>query len=194
LPYNVIIIDDSTGPASWGANTKANLEDYEFAVTHASTIHEANNEIARLSYDIIIVDLALQSPTNGIEFFNDLRNRGLTQPIILVSGASDYLIRPISDYADALASGPVSFYDKRSSKDFVQVVREVSSRVDPIRRVLRLMKDAGLGEKTFTVQERVYTVAELLQSSPTSDELVRALRESLYALVLELQARAGKTE
>jgi DNA-binding NtrC family response regulator len=156
---------------------------------HVTSVDQAKQEISRIAYDILIIDLDLQSPVDGIDLHKELRNIGLRQPIILVSGNIDYLQRPIADYADALALGPVSFYDKRSKRSFVDVVREVSNRVDPIRRVLRLMREAGLGEKAFTIEGRQYSIREILEASLSSDDLVRSLRESLYALMLELQTR-----
>jgi DNA-binding NtrC family response regulator len=187
LPYDVLLIDDQPGPTSWGQITKSLLEDYEYKVKHVTSVNEAKQEIFRLAYDILIIDLDLQSPIDGIDLQKELRSIGLRQPIILVSGNIDYLQRPIADYADALALGPISFYDKRSRIGFVGVVREVSNRVDPIRRVLRLMRDAGLGDKTFNIEGRQYSVKEILEAPLSSDDLVRSLRESLYALMLELQ-------
>jgi hypothetical protein len=114
------------------------------------------------------------------------------QPIVLVSGVTAFLNAPISDYADALAVGPIQFYNKRSSTQFLDVIREASHRVDPVRRVLRLMKEAGLGDKPFPVTQedgsvKEYKVADLLESSLTTDDLIRALREALYELTLEWQ-------
>jgi len=189
LPYDVLIVDDQTGPQSWGAIIKQLLEEHEFNVTHVSTIEQANMEISRVAYDIFVIDLDLQSPKTGMDLQIELRKKGLRQPVILVSGVLDFLSRPISEYSDVLALGPVSFYDKRSRRGFLEVVREVSNRVDPIRRVLRLMKDAGLEKRVFRVHDKDYTVGEILESSLTSDDLVRTLRESLYALMLEWQAK-----
>lgn len=190
LPYDVLVIDDQVGSTSWGEIIKLRLEECEFQVKHISTLNEARSEISRAAYDIIVIDLDLQSPETGDQLQIEFRNRGLRQPVILVSGNPVFLDRPISSYANALANGPVSFYDKRTApqNDFVVVVREVSNRVDPIRRILRLMKDAGLGNKTFNVNGGTYTVSQLLESSLTSDDLIRTLRESLYGLMLEWQS------
>ena len=192
LPYDVLIIDDQIGDMSWGEVTKLRLEEYEFSAKHVSTIEDAYSEISQANYDIIIIDLDLQSPKTGADLQIELRNKGLRQPVILVTGVRDFLSAPLSDYADALALGPVSFYDKRSKVDFIGVVREVSNRVDPVRRVLRLMKEAGLGDQTFKVDDKEYTVEEILASSLAGDDLVRTLRESLYALVLELHSNVAQ--
>lgn len=180
-------MDDEQRVASWGETTKIQLEQFEFEVDHVYTPEEAVNAIREISYDIFIIDLFLQSPRSGTDLQNELREMGLRQPIILVTGDRNYLNQPLYVYADALSQGPVQFYDKSSRLDLVEVVREVSNRVDPVRRSFRLMSQAGLGDREFRIDGDRYTVTQLLQSSLTSDDLVRTLRESLYALVLESQ-------
>src|SRR5439155_12764417 len=98
---------------------------------------------------------------------------GHTQPIILVSGSEGYLDAPISRYADALATGPVSFFNKLGNVDFIDAAREASNRVDPLRRALRLMVDAKLGSQVFEVDGERMTVADILQSAKASDSLGR---------------------
>jgi DNA-binding NtrC family response regulator len=172
---------------SWGEQVKQRLGQHEFKAVHVTSSDEAKQAISQASFDIIVIDLDLQSPQTGDELLIELHNTGLRQPVILVSGNTVFLDRPIGDYAHVLSLGPVSFFDKRPGNpiDFLKLVRDVSNRVDPIRRVLRLMRDAGLGDRQFRVDDRTYTVSELLASSLTSDDLVRTLRESLYDLMLE---------
>jgi len=188
LPYKVLVVDDHAGTTSWGEIIKALLEGHEFNIIHVYTADQAREAIQKTVIDIFIIDLDLQSPETGVDLQRNLRKRGFRQPIILVSGNIDFLNASISEYADALAMGPVTFYDKRSEVDFVEVVREAANRVDPIRRSFRLMSEAGLGDKQFNVEGKRYTVNELLVSSLSSDDLVRTLREALYSLVLESQA------
>jgi len=193
LPYDVLIVDDSVGLTSWGEQIKERLEQHEFRAVHVTSPDEARKAISEASYDIIIIDLDLQSPETGDELLIDLHNKGLRQPVILVSGQTVFLEQPVGSYTHVLSLGPVSFFDKRPGNpiDFLDLVRNVTNRVDPIRRVLRLMRDAGLGGREFRVDDHgrpmVYTVSQLLASSLTSDDLVRALRESLYDLMLEWQ-------
>jgi DNA-binding NtrC family response regulator len=194
LKFDVLLVDDQPGQDRWGEITKTLLEQFEFSVTHVRKVEEAKEKLRVTSFDILIIDVDLQSPVNGLDLQIQIRKMGIRQPVILVTGNSDYLSDPISTYADALASGPVSFFDKRSQMDFVSLVRDVSNRVDPIRRVLRLMNSAGLGDKTFSVHGGEYSVSQLLIESPTNDELVRSLRESLYALIIELQAKVTQNE
>jgi DNA-binding NtrC family response regulator len=193
LPYDVLIVDDqidvSGHEMSWSEQVKQRLEEHEFRAVHVTSPGEARQAISRMSFDIIIIDLDLQSPQTGDELLIELHNTGLRQPAILVSGKVEFLDRRIGDYAHVLSLGPVSFFDKRPGNpiDFLDLVRRVSNRVDPIRRVLRLMKDAGLGDREFRANDRTYTVEELLAQSLTNDDLIRTLRESLYQLVLEWQ-------
>ena len=188
LRYKVLVVDDHAGTTSWGEIIKPLLEGHEFNIIHVYTADQAREAIQKTVIDIFIIDLDLQSPETGVDLQRNLRKRGFRQPIILVSGNIDFLNASISEYADALAMGPVTFYDKRSEVDFVEVVREAANRVDPIRRSFRLMSEAGLGDKQFNVEGKRYTVNELLVSSLSSDDLVRTLREALYSLVLESQA------
>jgi len=190
LPYKVLVVDDQQGLTSWGETTKFLLEEDEFQVSHVYTADQTREAIKNTAYDIFVIDLDLQSRETGVDLQRDLRQRGLRQPIILVSGNIDFLRAPISEYADALAMGPVTFYDKRSDIELIDVVREAANRVDPIRRSFRLMSEAGLGDQKFNVEGKQYSIDELLTSSLTSDDLVRTLRESLYALVLESQAQS----
>src|SRR6266436_8738963 len=139
LPYEVLVVDDEQREGSWGETTKIQLEMFEFKVDHVYTIEDAIASIRKKSYDIFMIDLFLQSPKSGIDLQRELRQMGLRQPIILVTGQRDYLSQPLSNYADTLSQGPVQFYDKSSRLDLVEVVREVSNRVDPIRRSFRLM-------------------------------------------------------
>ncbi len=183
----MLIVDDQKREESWGQITKIRLEELEFKVDHVYTVDESRAAIAKKYYDIFVIDLDLQSRETGADLQKELRGKGLRQPVILATGNKDYLSRPLSEYAEALSQGPVQFYDKTIGLDIVKVVKEVSNRVDPIRRSFRLMSEARLGDKIFRVDGKKYTVDELLASSLTSDDLVRTLRESLYALVLESQ-------
>ncbi len=188
LSYKVLVVDDQKRPASWGEITKAVLEEFEFEVDHVNTIEEAIVAIKTVLYDIFIIDLDLQSQRTGADLHRELRAMGLSQPIILVTGNQNFLSQPLANFSDVLSQGPVQFYDKSNKRDLSEVVREVANRVDPIRRSFKLMSKAGLGGREFWIDSQKYTVDQLLQSSLTTDNLVRTLRESLYALVLESQA------
>jgi len=196
LPYEVLIIDDAIGLGSFGEINKILLEENEFRVTHVTSIEEARTAISGKAFDIMVIDLDLQSRINGLGLHTELRRAGHMQPIVLTTAVESYLNEPISTYAVALAVGPLQFFNKRGTVQFLDVMRDASHRVDPIRRVLRLMKEAGLGDTCFPVKEdgnvRKYKVDELLESTKTTDDLVRALREALYELTLEWQAEVFK--
>src|SRR2546422_4353509 len=163
LPYQVLVVDDEQREASWGETAKIQLEQFEFVVDHVYTPTNAIAQIKLKPYDIFIIDLFLQSSESGIDLQKRIRELGLRQPIILVTGQRDYLSQPLSNFADSLAQGPIQFYDKSSRIDLLEVVREVANRVDPIRRSFKLMMEAGLGSKEFNVSGKSYTVAQLLE-------------------------------
>ncbi len=185
MPYRVLILDDKVGKSSWGAIGSIELEEHEFVSTHVSNWEEATETLQSTHYDIIIVDLDLDSPKNGLDFLAYLRSTNRSQPVVLVTGNQGYLERPIYTYRDAFALGPVSFFSKLSDANLVEVVREAALRVDPVRRSLAIMKEAGLGSVTFTVDDEEYTVDDLLVPGEKTDLLMQALRESLQALLLE---------
>ena len=186
LPYKVLIIDDQRGASSWGQVAKAELELHEFVVVHVDSWGMAEEAIAKADFDIIVIDLDLESPQDGLELLKVLRGRGHSQPIVLATGNSSYLDRPVRDYGEALASGPVVFYSKLEDVDFLSLVRESSNQVDSLKRALRLMREAGLGSAEFTVDGTEMTVDEILRSRPATDSLSRSLRESLNMLILQL--------
>ena len=189
LPYKILIFDDQVGRASWGALTAAQLELHEFEVEHVFDWELAIKAISDSHIDIAIVDLDLNIPQDGLEFLKVLRGKKQALPVILSTGNEDYSNRPIREYADALASGPVMFYLKHSEVELIELVREASNRVDPVRRSLSLMSACGLENEEFMVDGQTYTVNDLLISSEKNDSLIRGLRESLQALVLEMSAR-----
>jgi len=186
LPYKILIFDDQVGTTSWGQLTSAELRLFEFDVDHVSDWSEAIEYIDHNHIDIVIIDMDLERPENGFDFFRIIRGKKQAIPVILATGNEAYLEMPISQYEDALASGPVMFCSKLSGRKIIDLVREAANRVDPVRRSLSLMSNSGLGEKELSVDGEVYTIDELLKSSERNDSILRGLRESLQALVLEM--------
>ena len=188
LPYKVLIYDDEVGISAWGKLTAAELRNYEFEVIDVSEWDSALTAISENHVDIVIVDLDLNRPEDGLEFLKVLRAKKQAVPVILATGNNEYSNRPIRTYADALASGPVMFYLKNSSVELIDLVREASNRVDPVRRSLALMSASGMGNEEFRVDEQVYTVDDLLVSNEKTDSMMRGLREALQELVFEMSA------
>lgn len=185
LPYRVLVFDDKEGVSAWGPQQVKVLRGTEFKGAHVSTWEAAEDALAEAHWDIIILDLDLNGPRTGEEFLEHLRETHRTHPVILVTGNEGYLERPIHKYAHALASGPVTFYAKDSEEDLLELLREASNRVDPIRRTLSLMKAAGMESREFQVDGETYSVDDLLKQGQRTDAVVRSLRESLQAFIVE---------
>lgn len=186
--YGVIILDEKEGPSSWGQLAKKKLEDAGFTAFHATTSEIAIAELSREYYDLLIVDMDLGAREDGIDFQKKIRDMGLSQPVVFVTGNERFLETGIFQYTEVFARGPVLFYNKNSRIDLTKLVLEAASRVDPIRRSLYIMKKAGLGATSFRMGTKSFTVDQLLVPTPDSDSFVRALRESLQQLVLETVA------
>ena len=186
LPYSVLVFDDD---ATWGKLIEINLQQHEYIVSHVLNWSEATRAIDSNHFDIVVADLDLGTPRTGMDFLEYIRSKNRHQPVILVTGNEQYLDRPIRDYVDALASGPVSFYSKLAEGDFLEIVRESSNRVDPVRRCLAMMCDAGMENEEFQVDGEVYRIKDLLISNEKTDTLTRSLRESLQSLMIELKCR-----
>jgi len=192
LPYKILIFDDQIGIDSWGEVTATQIRQEGFDVTHVSDWTTATEFISSRHVDIVVVDLDLNIRETGFDLLKIIRERNQALPVILATGNETYLDRPIAGYVDALASGPVMFYSKNSEVNFTDQIIEAANRVDPVRRSLSLMSEAGMGEKEFEIDGISYTVDELLISSRRTDELIRGLRESLQALILEMSSNAHR--
>jgi len=185
-PYKVLILDEKGGASSWGQITKRELEEGGFEAIHKRDISEALTEIERDYYDILVVDLDLGGSEDGIAFQRRIREMGLTQPVLFVTGNEEYLNSRVFQYSDAFRRGPVLFFEKTSGGSLMEVVLEAANRVDPIRRSLFIMKKAGLGQREFRIGDHVFSVDQLLLPNPNTDSFVRSLRESLQELVMEI--------
>jgi DNA-binding NtrC family response regulator len=184
--YKILILDEKPEPSSWGEVTKKSLEAAGFKAVHFLSVPDALTEIGREYYDLLVVDMDLGGRIDGMEFQRRIRDLGLFQPVLFVTGNDRFLETPIFQYSDTFRRGPVLFFDKTSDVDFMEVIREAINRVDPIRRSLYLMKKAGLGDEEFTVGDQIFTVDQLLLPNSNTNSLVRSLRESLQELVLEM--------
>ena len=191
VPYRVLVIDDAEGASGFGQVTRAELELHEFEVVHATSWEQAEEALEAQSFDFFMVDVNLQGHQDGLRVLAQLRERGYSQPIAVMTGNDDNLSEPIRNYTSALASGPVSFVDKNAS-DTLAVARDMSNRVDGFRRALRLMSEAGLGEEAIVVDGTTLSVAELLRPSKAHRQLERALRESLSTLMLRIAGKDGR--
>ena len=143
-------------------------------------------------FDIVVIDLQLRGPEDGIAVMEEIRTKDPRQTIVLVTGDDRYLDLSLREYGDTFTSWPVLFWSKIGARlKFVEAIREASMLVDPLRRALRLIRGAGLERGTFEIDGKQMTVDEILASPRATAFLNRAMRESLDTLLLDIVSRRG---
>ncbi len=193
LKYRVLIIDNQIGPSSFGQITRVKLERREFAVDHVTSSDEARRSMEQRHYDILIVDVTMQATQNGVSLVRELRAEGCDQPIVLATGNENYLDQKVRYYGDVFSLGLTTFFNKNEPLRIQAVIAEIASRVDPLKRALRLMSEAGLGGRSIIMDDgEVLTVDQILTSKDSTDTLARGLRDGLGVLLLELKASRGQ--
>jgi len=185
------LVDDNR---TWLTLEKRNLERAGLEVHTASSAVEAYTMVSKGHFDIIVIDMNLGARESGDAVANRLRGLGFSQPIVLASGDDAQLARPIGEFASILSVGPTHFHTKNESGPLATTVMEASRMVDPIRRSLRLMKEAGFGATKFRIDSKVYTVDDLLNPERTNQEVLAQLRESLHSLLVEFIAGQSRND
>jgi two-component system OmpR family response regulator len=102
----VLLIEDEPNVAAF---VKKGLGEEGFAVDHAATKTDGTHLAVRETYDALVVDRRLPDG-DGLEIVRDVRGRGVTTPILMLSavadldsrvvgldaGADDYLAKPFA--------------------------------------------------------------------------------------------------
>ena len=190
LPVRVLIVDDRVGISSFGQIAKVKLELENYLVDHVTTLGEARAKLARSYYDIIVLDVTMQSTKDGIAIVQELRTKGHGEPIVLATGNDHYLQQRIADFGDIFSQGLIVFFNKTAKIPIEEVVRNLATRIDPLKRALRLMSAAGMGDRSLKlIDGTTTTVDDILNSSLGTDALAMALRDGLSALLFEMQTR-----
>jgi DNA-binding response OmpR family regulator len=110
----VLLVDDDQGDFEMIRVMLANAEHQDFQLDWVSSYEEAIDALKRDEYDVYFLDYFLEDMT-GLDLLREARNRGMTAPIIMLTGrgsrtvdmeamelgASDYLVKGLID-PDAL--------------------------------------------------------------------------------------------
>ena len=99
----VLVVDDSAGVRQI---ISATLRGRGFDVTVAPGASEAMQEMRSNPYDALVVDYSMPR-SNGVELVRTLRHRGVSMPIVMVSGVADE-----RDKALAWEAGVDAYLDK----------------------------------------------------------------------------------
>jgi two-component system KDP operon response regulator KdpE len=82
----ILVADDS--PDQLAVQRKL-LESFGYEVDTATSTAEAFAEIARSHPDLIVIDLGLPQPSDGLELIRRIRQAGHREPIVVLSGWPD---------------------------------------------------------------------------------------------------------
>ena len=85
---HLLIIDDNTDDISLMSRC---LEPAVESIVGTTTVSEAIDKIAQEDFDCVLVDY-LMPDTSGLDIVKQLRDSGLTCPIIMVTGCHDRLV------------------------------------------------------------------------------------------------------
>jgi CheY-like chemotaxis protein len=187
-------------------------DDPNFKVEGASSAAEGLKLARESSFDIFVLDIQLQQGQhNGIWIAQQLRDLGMSQPIILVTGAKTPREWPISRYESILSRGPTYFYDRNAEQpldDDVQiplladVIRQAAGQTDILMRALRVVKAAGITQSKIKVDGFEITADDLLTQATLASEgeqktaavqkariMMRESMQAMLALSLESHRR-----
>ena len=108
----ILMIDDDEGLRELG---RRRLQRNDFEVSAAGTLNEARTLMEGTAFDLLVIDYRLAEEMTGLDFYRELRARGLAIPAILCSGFSDqaredearacgvsYILPKSPDYLDEL--------------------------------------------------------------------------------------------
>ena len=94
---SILLIDDNPDGV---LARKAVLETFGYRIVAAHSGTEAVQQVESESFDLIVTDFKME-PINGLELISQIRARGFSKPIILLSGFTDKLgLTPQSTGAD----------------------------------------------------------------------------------------------
>ena len=104
----LLLIEDHPGDAELFSEYLAGAR-FRCAITHASSLREAFERMAAITFDVIVVDLELPD-ANGIEVLRTLHGRAPDVPIVVLTGldADDLELDAIREQAqDYLVKGEI---------------------------------------------------------------------------------------
>ena len=103
------------------------LQELGYRVASADSGAEALKRVESERFDLVITDFRMQ-PMDGLELIRELRKRGFTSPIILLSGFADTLgLRPESTGADVVM--------QKSANEIANLVRHTKRLLSPRKPV-----------------------------------------------------------
>jgi len=140
------------------------LEEEGYEVIGASTGEDGYYQATTADFDLVVLDVMLPK-RNGMQVLGDLRQRGFSKPVLMLTardgiddrvrgldaGADDYLVKPFA-FAELLAR--IRALLRRDSTDRELVLRADTLEVSLLsRRVVRDGEDVDLTRREFDLLE-----------------------------------------
>lgn len=164
----VLLVDDDQGDFEMIRVMLSNAEHQEFKLDWVSSYEEAIDAFQKDEHDVYFLDYFLEDRT-GLDLLQDARTRGITAPIIMLTGrgsrtvdmkamelgASDYLVKGLID-PDALERAVRHAMERERGN---RAIKEIESR--------QAAHDAHLGEGPphLGMEERAAMFGALFESS-----------------------------
>lgn len=153
-----------------GQYVKRGLEEQRFHVDLVDNGLEGLRLASGGQYDLIILDLRLPEMT-GLEVLRNLRDRGLTVPILVLTAQDtvDFKVQALRTGADDYVTKPFSFEELLARVEALG--RRPQQLKSPVLRVLDLELDtatheARRGSDPIELTPKEYTVLEYLMRHP----------------------------
>jgi DNA-binding response OmpR family regulator len=185
----VLLLEDEKG---LGAAVREQIAADGHAVDWLVTIGGAEEALACTSYELVLLDLQLPDG-RGLDLLRNLRKRGDTTPVIIVTardqisdrieglnaGADDYIVKPFD--LDEL-SARLNAVARRSAGNPNPIVEAGEVRID---RAARRVEIAG---SPVELTAREWAVLDQLLRNPSAIVSKARLEDALYAFGAEVES------
>jgi two-component system, OmpR family, response regulator len=164
---NVLLVEDETKIASFVVQ---GLREQGFVVDHCANGNEGYDWATEREYDVVLLDIMVPGK-DGLSILKDLRQRGQTVPIILITarnelddrltglnlGADDYLAKPF--YVEELVAR-IHAVVRRTQGERQNILAQGPLRLDRITRTV------SSGDRQVDLTGKEFNLLEYLMRSP----------------------------
>ena len=128
---NVLLIEDHEGEARLNQRLLERSHAVEFHFTNGRTLAEAQEALARSTFDVMLLDLNLPD-SSGLDTYQQLRKRASALPVVIISAVADERLA-----AEAIRQGAQDYLVKGNitSEIMTRVVRYAMARMEHVRRM-----------------------------------------------------------